>query len=140
MDDTIHLVMTPVREDRAASFERFLTDVVVAAGEAQRPELSDRWQVLRADGVVAGAVAYVFLLHGGSLTEDWELDVLLPAHYGQEETDRLAGEWADTFAQLGPWADATVASGLAAYQLAWTLSPVDLTGGESSPPSARPAG
>jgi hypothetical protein len=129
MEQTVHLVMTPVREDRAASFERFLADVVAPAVDAQRPELSGRWQVLRADGVVAGAVAYVFLLHGGSLAEDWELDVLLPAHYGQEETDRLAGEWADTFAQLGPWADATVALGVAANQLAWTLSPVDLTAG-----------
>lgn len=126
MEQTVHLVMTPVREDRAAGFERFLADVVAPAIAAQRPELSGRWQVLRADGVVAGAVAYVFLLHGGSLTDDWELDVLLPAHYGQEETDRLAGEWADTFARLGPWADATVALGLAANQLAWTLSPVDL--------------
>jgi hypothetical protein len=140
MDEQIHLVMTPVREDRAASFERFLGAVVAPAVAAQRPDLSDRWQVLRAEGVVAGAVAFVFLLHGGSLAEDWELDVLLPAHYGQEETDRLAGEWADTFAQLQPWADATVALGIAANQLAWTLVPVDVTGEGASTPSARPAG
>ena len=127
MDDPTHLVVTPVREDRAADFERFLADVVVPAVAAQRPDLRDRWHVLRADGVVAGAVTFVFLLRGGSLADDWELDVLLPAHYGEEEADRLAGEWAHTFADLTPWADATVARGQAGNQLAWTLSPVDVT-------------
>jgi hypothetical protein len=38
------------------------------------------------------------LLEGGSLTEDLELGVVLPAHYGEQEAERLIGEWVETFA------------------------------------------
>ena len=137
-DQQMHLVMTPVREARAADFERFLTEVVGPAIDARRPDLSDRWQVLRAAGSVAGAVTFVLLLRGGSLMGDWDLDALLATHYGEEGADRLAREWGDTFAELTPWADATAALGQAANQLAWTLTPVDVTGAAGSTPSAPP--
>jgi hypothetical protein len=133
-----HLVLTPVREARAADFERFLAEVVAPAIDVRRPDLSTRWQVLRAAGSVAGAVTFVFLLHGGSLMGDWDLDALLAAHYGEDGADRLAREWGDTFAELAPWADATAALGQAANQLAWTLTPLDVTGG--STPAAPPGG
>jgi hypothetical protein len=125
MPEELHIVLQPVREDRAADFERFLADVVVPAARAQRPDLADRWQVLRS-APSDGTVTYAFLLHGGSLADDWELNLLLPPHYGQEETDRLVAEWAETFAPLGPWAESAAQAGEESNQLAWTLEPVSL--------------
>ena len=71
-----------------------------------------------------GVVTFAFLLEGGSLAEDWELDVLLPAHYGEDEAARLVAEWLETFAPLGPWAEAAVAAGEENNQVVWTLEPV----------------
>jgi len=124
MSDQLHVVLHPVREERAAEFERFVTDVVAPAVRAQRPELDSRWRVLRSAEPVGGVVTFAFLLEGGSLTDDWELDVVLPAHYGEQEAERLVGEWADTFAPLTPWADAAVASGEDSNQVVWTMEPV----------------
>ena len=123
-DGELHVVLNPVREDRVADFERFLTDVVTPAVREQRPDLDGRWQVFRSTTAANGTVTYVILLQGGSLEEDWELERLLPGHIGQEEYDRLLPEWVDTFAALGPWADAAVEEGSEANQLAWTVAPV----------------
>ena len=71
-------------------------------------------------------VTYVIMLEGGSLTEDWELEVLLPAHYGKEEADRLIGDWAETFAPLDAWAEAAASAGRDSNQMMWTLEPVTL--------------
>jgi hypothetical protein len=71
-------------------------------------------------------VTYAFMLEGGILAEDWELNVLLPAHFGKEEADRLIGEWLETFAPLEAWADTAVASGRDAGQVALMLEPVTL--------------
>jgi hypothetical protein len=71
-------------------------------------------------------VTYVFLLEGGTLDEDWELNVLLPAHFGKEEADRLISDWVETFAPLESWADAALASGRDSGQVAYTLEPVPL--------------
>lgn len=54
------VAVRPATADRADDFERFITEVV----------------------------PYAFMFEGGSLTEDWDLDVVLPAHYGDEQTDR----------------------------------------------------
>ena len=83
-------------------------------------------RVLRAVEPADGVVTYAFLLEGGSLEEDWELDVLIPAHYGEEEADRLAGEWLETFAPLDAWAERAVSSGQQTNQLVWTMQPVAL--------------
>jgi hypothetical protein len=82
--------------------------------------------VLRAVEPTDGVVTYAFLLEGGSLEEDWELDVLIPAHYGEEEADRLAAEWVETFAPLDRWVAAAVSAGRATNQLVWTMEPVSL--------------
>lgn len=126
MTEHLHLGLHPVRADRAADFERFLAEVVAPAVRAERPDLAERWRVLRAVAPADGVVTYAFLFEGGDLEEDWELDVLIPAHYGEEEADRLAGEWVQTFAPLDAWAQAAVSSGLAANQLVWTMEPVPL--------------
>ena len=126
MTDQLHLGLNPVRADRAEDFERFLSEIVVPAVRAQRPDLDGRWRVMRSSGLSDDVVTYAFMLEGGSLEEDWELGVLLPAHYGQEEAERLFNEWVETFAPLDAWAQATAASGGEANQAVWTLEPVKL--------------
>ena len=81
---------------------------------------------MRSSGASDGVVTYAFMLEGGSLADDWELGVLLPAHYGEEEADRLLNEWVETFAPLDAWADAAVDSGREDNQVVWTLEPVSL--------------
>jgi len=126
MTEELHVVLHPVREERVADFERFLSQVVAPAVKAQRPELEDRWQVLRSTQSLDGTFTYVLLLRGGSLSEDWELDLVMPAHYGQEEAERLFGEWAETFAPLRPWVESATNAGEENNQLVWTLEPVTL--------------
>ena len=126
MAEHLHLGLNPVRADRADDFERFLVEVVAPAVRAERPDLEGHWRVLRSTEPSDGVVTYAFMLEGGSLAEDWELDVLLPAHYGKEEADRLTGEWLGTFAPLDTWAEAVVSSGRDANQVVWTMESVPL--------------
>ncbi len=81
---------------------------------------------MRSSGPSDGVVTYALMLEGGSLAEDWELGVLLPAHYGEEEADRLIKEWVETFAPLEAWAEAAVSSAQESGQVVWTLEPVSL--------------
>jgi hypothetical protein len=127
MVEQLHVVLHPVRTDRTDDFERFLRDVVGPAVRAQRPDLDGRWRALRSAGPTDGVVTYAFVLEGGSLEGDWELDLLVPAHFGQHEAERLFSAWGETFAPLGPWAEAAVSSGRETNQLVWTLEPVALT-------------
>jgi hypothetical protein len=124
MSDQLHVVLHPVQAERARDFERFLTDVVAPAVQAERPDLDQRWRVMRSAETANGVVTFAFLLEGGSLTDDWELDVILPAHYGEQEAARLIGEWAETFAPLTPWAEAAVSAGQESNQVVWTLDSV----------------
>jgi hypothetical protein len=124
MSDQLHVVLHPVQVERAGDFERFVTEVVVPAVKAQRPDLDERWRFMRSSETANGVVTFAFLLEGGSLTEDWDLDVVLPAHYGKEEAERLFGEWAGTFAPLAPWAEAAVSAGQESNQVVWTLESV----------------
>ena len=124
MTEHVHLGLHPVQADRAEDFERFLTEVVEPAVRAERPDLEGRWRVFRSTEPWDGVVTYVFMLEGGSLGEDWELDVLLPAHFGKEEADRLLEEWVGTFSPLDSWAEAAVASGREANQVVLTMEPI----------------
>ena len=126
MTEQLHLALNPVRSDRAEDFERFLAEVVAPAVRAQRPDLDGRWRVMRTSGPSADVVTYFFMFEGGSLEEDWELGVLLPAHYGEDEANRLIGDWVATFSPLDAWAEAAVTSGQDSNQLEWTLEPVTL--------------
>jgi len=124
MSDQLHVILHPVQAERAGDFERFVTEVVRPAVNAQRPDLDERWRFMRSGGTANGVVTFAFLLEGGSLTEDWELDVILAAHYGEQEAERLIGEWVETFAPLNPWAEAAVSAGQESNQLVWTLESV----------------
>lgn len=124
MSDQLHVVLHPVQAERADDFERFVTEVVTPAVKAQRPDLDGRWRFMRSSEIANGVVTFAFLLEGGSLTEDWELDLVITAQYGKEEAERLFGEWASTFAPLGPWAEAAVSAGQESNQVVWTLESV----------------
>jgi len=124
MTDRVHFGLNPVRADRAEDFERFLADVVVPAIRAQRPDLDRRWRLMRSTVPADGVVTYAFMFEGGTIDEDWELNVLLPAHYGADEADRLIGEWVETFAPLDAWAAGAVSSGRESNQVVWTMEPV----------------
>lgn len=124
--EMFHLGLNPVRSDRTEDFERFLAEVVAPAVRAQRPHLDGRWRVMRSNEASRNVVTYVFMFEGGSLAEDWELGVLLPAQYGEEEADRLIKDWVETFAPLEPWAEAAVDAGREENQIVWTLEPVTL--------------
>jgi hypothetical protein len=124
MSDQVHLVLQAVKADRVDDFERFLSDVVPPAVRATRPELEGRWRLLRSSEPTDGVVTFAMLFEGGSLEKDWELGELLPPHYGEEEADRLLGEWSETFAPLQRWAEATVRT-TEGDQAAWTMEPVE---------------
>lgn len=126
MTEHLHVGLNPVQADRAEDYERFLAEVVAPAVRAQRPDLDGRWRLMRSTEPSNGVVTYAFMLEGGTLAEDWELDVLLPAHYGAEEADRLIKEWVETFAPLDAWAEAAVSSGRESNQVVWTMEPVAL--------------
>jgi hypothetical protein len=124
MSEQLHLALNPVRADRAQDFERFLSDVVEPAVQAQRPDLEGRWRVARTDGPGADMVTYVFLLEGGSLEDDWDLGTLLTAHHGDEEAERLFQDWDAMFAPLDAWGEAAVATAEESGQVVLTLDPV----------------
>ena len=126
MSDQLHVILQPVQAERADDFERFLSDVVAPAVQARRPELGPRWRVLRSVETSQGVATFVILLEGGSLTEDWELDELLPAHFGEQEAQRLMAEWVETFAPLHSWAEDAVSTGQENNQLVWTLEPISV--------------
>jgi hypothetical protein len=126
MAEHVHLGLNPVRADRTEAFERFLSDVVEPAQRAQRPDLVGQWQVLRAREAANGVVTYAFMLTGGSLEEDWDLGVLLAAHHGEEEAERLLQEWVESFAPLDAWAESAVAEGAESNQVVWTMEQVRL--------------
>jgi hypothetical protein len=126
MTDHVHFGLNPVRAERAEDFERFLANVVVPAIRAQRPDLDGRWRLMRSTEPADGVVTYAFMFEGGTLDEDWELNVLLPAHYGADEADRLIREWVETFAPLDAWAAGAVSSGRDSNQVVWTMEAVAL--------------
>jgi hypothetical protein len=122
-----HIFLNPVAADRAEEFEKFLLDVAAPAVRAQRPELADRWRLLRAstpEDADASIVTYAMVFDGGELEDDWELDKLLPAHYGQEEADRLGAAWMETFVPLSRWIAGLADGDEAGPQVGWTFTTV----------------
>ena len=96
-----HIYLNPIRTDRVAAFEEFLVKVQEAVA-AQRPDLEGRWQALKA--TEAGDITtYAFIFDGGDLEADWELETLMPAHYGADEANRLMREAEKTYAPFRQW-------------------------------------
>jgi hypothetical protein len=121
---TTHIYLNPVRTDRVTAFEQFLA-VVHEAVDAQRPDLAGRWQVLKATAPESGdpgLTTYAFLFDGGDLETDWDLEVLLPAHFGAEEAERLMSAAADTFAPYHDWVAALGDHDGDMPQVGWTFT------------------
>jgi hypothetical protein len=93
---------------RAEDFEGWLRTVVLPA-VAKKPELAQRWEVLRSDAA-DGVVNFVFLFQGGPL-EDWDLEPMLKEALGVDGASRAMSQFADM---------------LADQQQAWSLARVDL--------------
>ena len=124
-----HIYLNPVATEHAAEFEKFLVEVAAPAVRAQRPDLADRWRLLRATGpeaADASITTYALVLDGGDLADDWELDKLLPAHYGQEEADRLGSSWMTTFVPVSQWIGGLAEASGDGPQVGWTFTTVAL--------------
>jgi hypothetical protein len=120
-----HIYLNPVASERAEEFERFVVEVVVPAIRSVRPDLEGRWHLLKPvepDPSDASICTYAFVFDGGSLEDDWELDKLLPAHYGAEAAGRLMSAWAETFVPLSRWLSSLGGDDAATPQVGWTFS------------------
>jgi hypothetical protein len=81
------IAINPVLADRAGDFEDWLRTVLVPATKDHRPELLDRWEVLRAAKEEAGQVIFTFLFYGGEAAE-WQMEPILAQALGAEGARR----------------------------------------------------
>lgn len=81
------IAINPVIADRAADFEDWMRTVLVPAVRGHRPELLDRWEVLRAATEENGLVVFTFLFYGGQAAE-WEMEPILASAVGAEDARR----------------------------------------------------
>jgi hypothetical protein len=104
------IAINPVLADRAGDFEAWLRTVLVPATRDHRPELLDRWEVLRAAKEQDGQVIFTFLFYGGESAE-WQMEPILAQVLGAEDARRAPQ---DMLAMMkGP-------------QQGWEVTPVDL--------------
>ena len=104
------IAINPVMADRADDFEDWLRTVLVPATRDHRPELLDRWEVLRAAKEEDGQVIFTFLFYGGEAAE-WQMEPILAQALGAEGARRAME---NMLAMMkGP-------------QYGWELTPVDL--------------
>lgn len=81
------IAINPVLADRAGDFEDWLRTVLVPATRDHRPELLDRWEVLRAAKEEDGRVIFTFLFYGGEAAE-WQMEPILAQALGAEGARR----------------------------------------------------
>jgi hypothetical protein len=104
------IAINPVLADRAGDFEDWLRTVLVPATRDHRPELLNRWEVLRAAKEEDGQVIFTFLFYGGEAA-DWQMEPILAQALGAEGARRALE---DMLAMM---------KGL---QYGWEVTPVDL--------------
>jgi hypothetical protein len=75
------IAITPVKPDRREDFEEFVRGVIVPAVNQTAPHLSQMWQTLRPSQDADGC-DYVFVFYGDASVDEWDLERLLPATYG----------------------------------------------------------
>jgi hypothetical protein len=81
------IAINRVIPDRAGDFEDWLRTVLVPASREHRPELLDRWEVLRATKEEDGLVIFTFLFYGGGPAE-WQMEPILAQALGAEGARR----------------------------------------------------
>jgi hypothetical protein len=104
------IAINPVMADRADDFEDWLRTVLVPATRDHRPELLDRWEVLRAAKEEDGQVIFTFVFYGGEAAE-WQMEPILAQALGEEGTRRALENMLAMMKGL---------------QYGWELTPVDL--------------
>ena len=104
------IAINPVLAGRADDFEDWLRAVLVPATREHRPELLDRWEVLRAAKEEDGQVIFTFFFYGGQAA-DWQMEPILAQALGAEGARRALE---DMLAMM---------KGL---QHGWEVAPVDL--------------
>jgi hypothetical protein len=82
------MAINPVIAERADDFEDLLRTIVIPAVREYRPELEERWEVLRATEEEDGTVIFTFILRGGDAS-DWRLEPLLDQALGPERAHRV---------------------------------------------------
>ena len=82
----------PVKANQRQQFEAFCRDVVAPAVRSQRPTLVGRWLLLRPSEHNETIASYSLLFAGGE-PDDWDLNSLLTAEYGETEGERLLSQW-----------------------------------------------
>lgn len=125
-EQATHIYLSPVRTARAGDFEKLLLEKVAPAVRAQRPELDGRWHLLKATGPAdddESVITYAFVFDGGDL-DDWDLNTLLPAHYGEEEAARLFTAWDAAFVPRSQWAAMLAGGEEEDAQIGWTFTTV----------------
>jgi hypothetical protein len=81
------IAINPVLADRSDDFEDWLRTVLVPATKDHRPELLDRWEVLRASKEEDGQVIFTFLFYGGRAAE-WQMEPILVQALGAQGARR----------------------------------------------------
>ena len=104
------IAINPVLADRAGDFEDWLRTVLVPATRDHRPELLDRWEVLRAAKEEDGQVIFTFLFFGGQAAE-WQMEPILAQALGAEGARRALENMLAMMKGL---------------QYSWEVTPVDL--------------
>ena len=104
------IAINPVIADRAGDFEDWLRTVLVPATRDHRPELLDRWEVLRAAKEEDGPVIFTFLFYGGEAAE-WQMEPILARALGAEGARRALEN---------------LSAMMKGLQYGWELTPVDL--------------
>ena len=106
------IAINPVLADRADDFEDWLRTVLVPATRDHRPELLDRWEVLRAAKEEDGQVIFTFLFYGGEAAE-WQMEPILTQALGAEGARRALENMLAMMKSL---------------QYGWEVTPVALAG------------
>ena len=78
------IAITPVKRDRREDFEQFVQGVIVPAVNQTAPHLSQMWQTLRPSEDNEGC-DYVFVFYGDAPLDEWDLERLLLAAYGDAD-------------------------------------------------------
>jgi hypothetical protein len=93
-----HIFINPITTGRADEWESFVRSVVMPVVASRRPEILDRVRLLRAGGQDDGSTPFAFVFEGGDM-DDYDLEPLFTAEYGEEEAQRRLQEWEEMFAR-----------------------------------------
>jgi hypothetical protein len=95
-DGATHIYLNHIKTDRADEWVSFNRSVIMRVVASQRPELSGKVRLLRADEQEDAATLFAFVFEGGDV-DDYDLGPMFAAEYGEEEGRQRLQEWLDMF-------------------------------------------